>query len=64
MAKSNYRKYKDTVVLHMKPQEYHKHQLTVKDCSKILMVGSKAQRERVKNIFASDNCLTELPCKV
>ena len=63
VAKQNYKKYKDTVVLHMKTSDNKASRLSNKDCERILMSGVKAQREKVKNIFASNNDLTELPCR-
>jgi hypothetical protein len=62
MAQQNYKKYKDTVVLHMAACDGHEQRLDNKDCQLILMSGVQAQRDRVRNIFASDNNLTELPC--
>lgn len=61
MAKQNFKKYKENVVLHLKSNN-QKHYLTNFDCRRILMTGNKSQREKIKNIFASDNQLTNIPC--
>lgn len=60
MAKHNFKKYKENVVLHVKSSE-EGHKLTNEDCHRILMTGLEPQRQKIKNIFASDNSLTHIP---
>jgi len=62
IAKQAYRKYKESIVLHVKAKEQHLKKLNNRECTNILMSGNKPQREKLKNIFAADNQLTELPC--
>jgi len=42
----------------MKTGDNKTSRLDDRDCERILMSGGKAQREKVKNIFASNNNLT------